>query len=628
MPGNGPSDAYQTSQGTNLGTAESATPLNIDGVMVVKTATTAYTDGGYAKAGDNVNYSFAVTNTGGGTVTNIAVNDNNIPSADISCPSTTLAAGASETCIGTYTVTQADVDDGSVTNTATVSATSPSDETLTSAPSSVTVDASDATSSLRLDKSTSSAGYDAVGDTLNYDYLVTNTGTRTIGDISVSDNKVANVSCPDSSLAPTDSETCTGSYATDQTDVDIGSVVNYATASGTDPQGNAVTSAQSTVTVPEIIELTSPSSTTATEGVTGAPFTVTAAGGPEPGTDVTTSSTLPAGMSLVDNGDGTATLSGAPYCGTQGTYLLDLTAQNSSVATDGTQTLDLVVGTPSAATPAFDSADSATGTAGQPFGFTIQTDCVPLPTLTESGLTGSLGLRLSPGPAPGTDTLSGTPPASQAGIHSIRFVATALVSGAIKRVSQSFSLTLHLEPTITSKATAKAKVGTAMTAFTVKTTGFPAPAITYTGSLPGGVNLVDNGDGTATVSGTPDPGTGGAYPIIITAANGIGTAVSQPFTLTVDQAPALASVPTSLSLQRNVPMMPVTVTASGYPAPTFSMAGAPGGVTMSSSGTLSGTPKAGDPLKTYTVTVKARSAGVTPTATQTFTVALTPAPPS
>ncbi len=42
-----------------------------------------------------------------------------------------------------------------------------------------------------------------------------------------------------------------------------------------------------------------------------------------------------------------------------------------------------------------------------------------------------------------------------------------------------------------------------------------------TGALPGGVTFVDNGDGTATLAGTPAPGTDGTYPFTITAANGV-----------------------------------------------------------------------------------------------------------
>ena len=236
--------------------------------MVVKTSTTAYTDGGYSKAGDTINYSYAVTNQGPDTVTNVAVNDNKIPTADISCPSTSLAGGTSETCTGTYTVTQADVDNGSVTNIATVSATSPSNETLTSAPSSVTVDASDATSTLSLTKSTTSTGYGAAGQTIPYSYLVTNTGTTTESNIAVSDNLVANVSCPDSTLAPGASETCTGTYTVTQANVDAGSVTNTATASGTNPAATAITSNVSTVTV-EASQATSTLSLTKSTTSTG-----------------------------------------------------------------------------------------------------------------------------------------------------------------------------------------------------------------------------------------------------------------------------------------------------------------------------------------------------------------------
>ncbi len=249
LPGNGPNDSYQTARGTNLGTVEAVATLDVQGFLVVKTSTTAYLDGGYSKAGDTINYSYQVTNTGPNTETNVQINDNKIPTAQISCPSSSLASGASETCTGTYTVTQADVDAGSVTNTATASGLNTSGNPTDSAPSSVTVEASDATSSLSLVKSTSSTGYGAAGNTIAYSYLVTNTGTTTESSISVSDNLIAGVSCPPGSLAPGASETCTGSYTVTQADVDNGSVTNTATASGENASNVTSTSNASTVTV-------------------------------------------------------------------------------------------------------------------------------------------------------------------------------------------------------------------------------------------------------------------------------------------------------------------------------------------------------------------------------------------
>ncbi len=61
----------------------------------------------------------------------------------VDCPDSSLAPGTSETCTGSYTVTQVDVDNGSMTNTATASAKAPVGDgghTVDSAPSSVTVD--------------------------------------------------------------------------------------------------------------------------------------------------------------------------------------------------------------------------------------------------------------------------------------------------------------------------------------------------------------------------------------------------------------------------------------------------------------------------------------------------------
>ena len=109
----------------------------------------------------------------------------------VSCPNSTLAPGASETCTGSYTVTQADVDAGSVTNTATANATSPpGGNPVSSGSSSVTVLASKATSTLSLTKSTTSTGYGKAGDTIGYKFLVTNTGTTTLSNVGVTDSLV------------------------------------------------------------------------------------------------------------------------------------------------------------------------------------------------------------------------------------------------------------------------------------------------------------------------------------------------------------------------------------------------------------------------------------------------------
>ena len=244
----------------------SSVTVEASGATSALAITKSTTSTGYGAAGDTIDYSYLVTNTGTTTLSSVGVSDNNI--ASVSCPDPSLAPGAAETCTGVYTVTQADVDNGSVTNTASASATDPSNHTVTSGTSSVTVEAAYATSTLGLAKSTTSTGYGAAGDTIDYSYLVTNTGTTTLSSVGVADNKVASVSCPSSSLAPSASETCTGSYAVTQADVNAGSVTNVATASATAPDPHTVTSNSSTVTV-EASKATSSLSLTKSAGQSG-----------------------------------------------------------------------------------------------------------------------------------------------------------------------------------------------------------------------------------------------------------------------------------------------------------------------------------------------------------------------
>ena len=89
--------------------------LTVDKTSTTKSVTTV---------GQIVNYSFLVTNTGNVDLNNISVVDTQaVPSLNsslspITCPSTTLAAGASMTCTATYTVTQADLNSGFVDDSA------------------------------------------------------------------------------------------------------------------------------------------------------------------------------------------------------------------------------------------------------------------------------------------------------------------------------------------------------------------------------------------------------------------------------------------------------------------------------------------------------------------------------
>ena len=148
------------------------------------TLTKTTTSSGYGAAGQTIPYSYLVTNTGATTLTNIAVTDNK---NSVSCPSGTLAKGSSETCTGTYTVTQADVDSGSLTSSATAAGTTPSGTTVSSSQSVVTLLANSATSSMTMTTSSTTVSFAAAGDPIDYQYTVTNTGTTTLSDIAVSD---------------------------------------------------------------------------------------------------------------------------------------------------------------------------------------------------------------------------------------------------------------------------------------------------------------------------------------------------------------------------------------------------------------------------------------------------------
>ncbi|MGH7139398.1 MAG: DUF4214 domain-containing protein, partial [Pirellulales bacterium] len=266
--------------------------------------------------------------------------------------------------------------------------------------------------------------------------------------------------------------------------------------------------------------ITSGASTTFTEG-THESFSVTTTGAPAPA--LTETGALPSGVTFVDNGNGTATLGGTPASGTSGTYPLSITASNG-VAPNATQSFTLTVN----AAPRITSAAATSFLAGASSQFTVTATGSPTPALSETGALPSGVTFVNNGN--GSATLSGTPAPGAVGAYPIVITAA---NGVAPNATQNFTLTVAgTAPAITSASSATFAEGS-QSSFTITATGVPTPAIDETGALPSGLTFVDNGNGTATLSGTPAIGSAGVYSLTIVAHNGVGTNATQSLTLTV-----------------------------------------------------------------------------------------------
>ena len=222
-----------------------------------------------------------------------------------------------------------------------------------------------------------------------------------------------------------------------------------------------------------------------------------------------------------------------------------------STAPPVTQTVTVSARTP----PAITSANAAAFTVGKAGNFRVDTTGSPTPSISKTGPLPS-GVTFVDS-TDGVAWLSGTPGPGAGGTYRLTISAA---NGVLPDATQSFTLTVtvpasSLAPAITSANAASFPVGKAG-AFTVTATGSPTPKISNTGTLPSGVTLVDNRDGTATLSGTPGPGTAATYTLTVSAANGVPPGATQSFTLTTVP-------PTSQSSSRAAPWWLTALAAIG-----------------------------------------------------------------
>ncbi len=183
----------------------------------------------YSTAGQIITYTYTLTNTGTGELLGpFAVSDNKVKNVKCANAPSSLAPGASLICSGSYQITQADLDAGSVTNVATATAAgAPAVNQAT-----VTITA-DTNPSLQLTMNPTSSVASTAGTKITYTYTLHNTGNVTLtSPYKVSDNRIAKVNCSAaaSPLAPGASTTCTATYQITGNDIRKGSVVNQAVA--------------------------------------------------------------------------------------------------------------------------------------------------------------------------------------------------------------------------------------------------------------------------------------------------------------------------------------------------------------------------------------------------------------
>lgn len=217
-------------------------------------------------AGLPIEYTLTVTNNGPGSSSGYVVSDtvpdglSNVASSDpactvadstVTCVGGTLASGAAQE----YTIT-ADVAvsvEGALPNSASVLGNE-EDPTSGNNTSTFTTDVEQPEPGLTITKQAElndENGNDLAdeGETIDYSFLVENTGNVDLTDVTVDDPKVTGLDPASADIDAGEDATFTAdSYTVTADDVENGEVVNTATASGTDPFDETVEAEGSTTT--------------------------------------------------------------------------------------------------------------------------------------------------------------------------------------------------------------------------------------------------------------------------------------------------------------------------------------------------------------------------------------------
>ena len=235
-----------------------------DGIALIKMATFNDEDNdGCSDAGETITYSFTLTNIGNTSITNVILTDPMLGGT------ITLTSGDTDNdnqldvnetwgYSANYSITQTNIDNGSVSNQATVTGTSMSGNNvsdLSDDNSTLEDDQTQTTlcqpnNSISLEKvstfnDTNGDGYANVGETITYSFIIYNTGDSTLYNITLQDN-LPGITINGSTISQllpgeVDSTTFTAIYVITEQDLTNESVTNQALVTAEDSSGNSVT---------------------------------------------------------------------------------------------------------------------------------------------------------------------------------------------------------------------------------------------------------------------------------------------------------------------------------------------------------------------------------------------------
>lgn len=196
----------------------------------------------YQTVGQVITYTYTLVNNGGASLSGpFAITDNKVTGITCTNPPGTLVSLGSFQCTGTYTITQADLNNGTVTNSATATAGgTPSVNTATS-----TISATQQPK-LTLSIQPTPEASSKVGATITYTYTLSNSGNVTLNSpYTITDDLVSNITCSGApnSIAPGQAAVCEGTRQLTASDITNESVTNQATATAKYNNANVTSNA-------------------------------------------------------------------------------------------------------------------------------------------------------------------------------------------------------------------------------------------------------------------------------------------------------------------------------------------------------------------------------------------------